>query len=191
MALIGLNSLYYVKLTSDDETGVVYDTDVKRMAKAIEANIKPNVSSDTLYADDGPAEVNETMGEIEVELNVDDLSTEVYADLLGKTVNTDGVVEDSSDDRAPYVAIAFRSPHSKGGDQYVWLYKGKFTQPEEARKTKGESLEYQTPTIVGKFVKRDFDNKWRAIANSTDEGIDQTKIDNWFKEVYTETVTGA
>jgi phi13 family phage major tail protein len=183
MATIGLKNLHVAKLTKDDQTGVTYETP-KRLALAIEAKITPQVNTATLYADDRAAEVVESLGEIEVELGIDDLSSEMYAFLLGKTVNSDGVIEDKSTDSAPYVALGFCMPLSKGGEKYVWLYKGKFQLPEENAKTKGDNVEFQTPTIKAKFVTREYDDKWRASVISNDQDVDPTVIQNWFTAVY-------
>lgn len=188
MATIGLKNLHVAKLTKDDKTGVTYGAP-QRLALAIEAKITPQVTSETLYADDKAAEVAESLGEIEVELGIDDLSSEMYALLLGKTANSDGVIEDKSTDTAPYVALGFSMPLSKGGEKLVWLYKGKFQLPEDQAKTKGDKVEFQTPTIKAKFVPREYDDKWRASVVTTDTGVDQAVIQNWFSAVYQETTT--
>ncbi|MGM7682657.1 major tail protein [Cytobacillus sp. Hm23] len=184
--IIGLKNIHVAKLTKDDEIEVTYETP-QRLAKAIEAKIKPNVNSSTLYADDGPAATDSSLGEIEVEINIDALSTQVQSFLLGHKVNGEGVLIKSADDVSPYVALGFSSPTSDGGNKFVWLYKGKFQLPESNYKTKGDSIEYQTPTISAKFIKRAFDNQWKVEVMSSDEGVSETVINNWFTEVYKET----
>ncbi|MFS1511754.1 major tail protein [Chengkuizengella sp. SCS-71B] len=184
--IIGLKNIHVAEMLTDNETETTYDTP-KRLALAIEAKIKPNVNTATLYADDGPAATDSSLGEIEVELNIDSLPTEMQEFLLGHTVNAEGVLIKKSDDQAPYVALGFNSPTSDGQNQYVWLYKGKFELPEANYKTKGESIEYQTPTITGKFIKREFDNAWKATVMSGDAGVSATVIMNWFTGVYKET----
>lgn len=183
MPIVGLKDIHVALLNQDG----TYETPV-RLAKAIEASITPNVNSTTLYADDRAVETVSSLGEIEVELNIDDLSTEKYALIMGKTINTDGVVVDKADDVAPYVALGFRSQKANGAYRYVWLYKGKFEPSEESYKTKEDSIEFQTPTIKAKFVARE-DGKWRAKVDSDDPGVNQTVITNWFTAVYEELTT--
>ena len=53
MATIGLRDVHYAILQSDTPTGATYDTP-ERLVGAISANVNPNTSSATLFADDGP-----------------------------------------------------------------------------------------------------------------------------------------
>lgn len=182
MATIGLRDVHYAILSKDDATGVTYGTP-KKMSGAISANVNPNTSSATLFADDGPYESSTTLGEIELELNMADLSGEVQAALLGHTYK-DGVLIKKASDQAPYVAVGYRSLKSNGSYRYTWLYKGKFTDGEQANATKGDSIEYSTPTITGAFVKRDFDDVWQAEVDSDNEDLGAEVVTNWFKSVY-------
>ncbi|MDT2306587.1 hypothetical protein P7H21_25190 [Paenibacillus larvae] len=47
-------------------------------------------------------------------------------------------------------------------------WKGKFALPEESRKTKGESIEYQPPKNLPRNSYRDYDGDWKRT-NSGDE----------------------
>jgi phi13 family phage major tail protein len=180
MATVGLKDLYYAKLTSDDSAGTVYDPPQK-LAPAIGATITPATSSGTLYADDGPAETNSSLGPTEVSLNTSDLPLDVQADLLGNTLNANGELVKSSEDKAPYVAIMFRSLRSDDAYQYEKLLKGRFREPESTNNTKGESVEYSTPTIVSTFVRRDYDKQWRRSAVEGQNGF--TGGSTWFDSV--------
>lgn len=184
--LIGLRDLYVAEI---DDTDGTFGTPF-RIAKAIEATVTPNISSVVLYADDSAAESASSEGETEISLGIDALSNSTYARLLGKTVNSDGVVEDSSGDQPPNVALGFRALKSNGKYRYVWYYKGKFQAPEESYNTKGETIEYNTPTITGTFVHSD------TVLNSRGEGIKRVVVDEddedvalgvaegWFGKVY-------
>jgi phi13 family phage major tail protein len=175
---VGLKDLHIAILGKDGS----YDTPQK-FARAIDATITPNTNSTTLYADDQASEVAESMGDVEVEINVDDLSTEQYALLLGKTVNEDGVVVDKSDDVSPYLALLFRSLKSNGEYRYVVLYKGKFSIPEDSYRTKADQVEFVNQTLSAKFVSKD-DGEWRARVDSDDPTVSPQVIDEWFDYVY-------
>lgn len=179
--IIGLRDLHYALLQQDDSSGVVYSTPVK-IAGAVQANINPNSSNDTLFADDGPMETASSLGQIELELIAADFPLEVQAALLGHTISG-GVLKRNANDVPPWVAIGFKSLKSNGKYRYVWLLKGKFNQPEQKHETKGDRVNFQTPTLKGNFVKRDYDNEW---IHQTDEDMINYVASlgaNWFTAV--------
>lgn len=185
MATVGLRDLYFFPITKDDDTGTTYDAPVK-IGKAMTANVQPQFNTAELRADDGVAETAESRGVTNVTVQTDDISKEAQAKILGKTINADGVLMDSEDDRPPYGAIAFRSEKANGKYRYVVLYKGKFTLPEANYETKQETPAFQTPTINGRFIRRNSDNLHGAQVDEDDEGIAQSIIDNWFSAPYEE-----
>lgn len=184
---IGLKDLYYAKLIKDDETGVQYDTP-KKIAPAISASVSPTVNSATLYADNGPIVTANSLGEITVEINPSDIPFDVQVDLLGQTINEDGVIIDNAEDQAPEVALGFRRTTSAGTSRLVWLLKGKFSLPTEEAQTQGDTPEFQTPTITGVFIKRMFDGNWRYRLDTGMETANQDVATAWFSEVYDPTI---
>lgn len=190
--LIGLSDINYTKVVpgATDAT-TAFANPIKKFAKAIEAKISPKTSNAVLYADDGAAESTSAEGETEMEFKIDALANAIYADILGKETNADGVIVDASGDVAPNLALAFRSLKSNGKYRYFWYYKGSFQLPEENYKTKGESVEYNTPSIKGVFVNSDIvknskgEGIKRMFVDEDDESVAPEVIANWFKEVYT------
>lgn len=183
MATIGLKDLYFFPITKDDETGTTYEQGI-RIGKAIQANVQPQYNTADLRADDGVAETAESRGVTTVTVQTDDISKEAQAVIFGKKINEDGVLLDSEDDRPPYGALAFRSEKANGKYRYVVLYKGKFTLPEANYETKQETPAFQTPTIEGRFIRRNSDNLHGAQVDEDDESVDQSVIDGWFTKPY-------
>ena len=149
MATIGLRDLYRAPITIGTSGAEEYGTPV-RMAKAISAELS--------------VEVDEVVKEFvsgEITLNVNDLLPADLAALLGQKQDTDKVVYGSDSDEAPYTAIGFRAKKAGGTYKYIWLYKVKFAIPDENYTTKGDSIEFTTPEIVGQFIKRS-DGLWKA-----------------------------
>jgi phi13 family phage major tail protein len=182
-APVGLDMMYYALLTKDDKTGVTYAVGPKRLTGAITANIDPNTSQGTLFADNGPAEVASTLGEIKLEISVVDIPNTAQADLLGHTVDAKGIIISKGGDTPPWVAVGFRALKSNGEFRYVWLLKGKFSEPQAKHETRGNSVNFQPPTMTGSFVKREFDDQWRRVADSDEPlflGADETA---WFTAV--------
>ena len=72
---------------------------------------------------------------------------------------------------------------------YFWLYKVKFGIPATNLTTKGESIEFSTPTIEGTVMRRnkvDGQGKhpWKAEVTEGDAGVSASTITNWYQEVY-------
>ena len=177
MAQIGLKNLYYAPLSKDDSTGATYGTPVK-IAGLISVNISPSNSTSTLHADDIPFAVASTLGEVSVTVEAADIPLQAQAALLGHTVSGNKMICKGSD-QAPYVAILFESDKHDGTTRYVKLLKGKFHDPNEDLQTKGDSVEYQTPSIEGTFVCREYDGAWKETADSASG----TPITDWYDSV--------
>jgi len=174
---IGLKDVYYSLLTADTVgVGVTYAAPV-RVVGAITANINPNSSTETLFADDGPMEVATALGSIELELVMADIPLPVQSVLLGHSYAAGRLIK-KSDDIPPWLAIGFRALKSNGNYRYVWLLKGRFMEPEESHETKGDSIDFQTPTINGAFTLRDYDDKY-MLSGDEDE-LDFVDAATWF-----------
>lgn len=184
MALVGLKKLHVAVLTAEETN--TYESPTQ-LSPAVSANVTPNYTSASLYGDDRVVHVEEALGDIDVEIAITDLTDEDYAKIMGVTPNADGVIEDTVNDQAPYVALGFEMPKPDGGVALRWYYKGKFQKPSETSATKGDTTEYQTPTISAKFMARE-DGKWRARVDYKDAAsIDAAVRDAWFDNVYKET----
>lgn len=179
---IGLTRLTFAKMLTDDVTSgtATYDTP-ERILGAITATFSPNASNDTLFADDGPYDTASSLGAMTLELNVADLPAEQRATLLGHTYDTTrGILISKADDTPPWVAVGMSVKKSNGSDRYIWYLKGKFAAPDDNNQTKADSINWNTPTITGNFVKRDCDGQWRVSCDTDDEGVPAAVKTNFF-----------
>jgi len=176
---VGLRDVHFAELDKDDvEDGVDYKDEPEKIVGAITANINPNASIETLFADDGPMEVASTLGDIELELEMADLPLETQADLLGHDYDeTTGELIRKAGDSPPWVALGFKALKSNGNYRYVWLLKGRFMVPEMGHETRGDTIEFQTATINGSFTRRDHDDKYMMEGDEDEENFDAT---DWF-----------
>jgi len=177
---VGLDNLYYALLTTDASGGAVYETPVA-VTGAIEANIVPGSSLETLFADDGPLAVASALGAIELTLGVADIPLYIQAIFLGHDAPVLGVILRKSTATPPWLAIGFRAIKSTGTYRYVWLLKGKFREPDLNHATKADTVAFQTSSIVGNFVKRDYDDAWLKQADA-DEDTYVDAGDSWFTD---------
>ena len=197
MATIGLDKLFYAKITEDNDGNETYATPVQ-LAKAMTADLSVELAEATLYADDGAAEIVKEFKSGTLSLGVDDLGGAVASDLTGSTIDNNGVVISTAEDGGTPVAVGFRAKKSNGKYRYFWLYRIKFGIPATTLATKGDSITFNTPTIEGTIMRRNkVDGKgkhpWKAEVTEGDSGVSAATITNWYKEVYepsyTETTT--
>ena len=170
MATIGLDKLFYSKITEGENGDETYATPVA-LAKAMTAELSVELAEATLYADDGAAEVVKEFQSGTLTLGVDDIGKSVAEDL-----------------GAP-VAIGFRAKKANGKYRYFWLYRVIFGIPATNLTTKGESIEFSTPSIEGTVTRRnkvDGQGKhpWKAEVSEDDAGVSPTVISGWYEEVY-------
>ncbi len=188
MATIGLDSLFYAKITEDDTGIETYATPVS-LAKAMKADMSVELAEATLYADDGAAEVVKEFKSGTLSLGVDDIGSSVASDLTGAVIDNNGVIVSASEDGGDPVAVGFRAKKANGKYKYFWLYKVKFGIPATNLATKGDSITFSTPTIEGTILRRNKpDGKgrhpWKAEVTEGDSVVTQETIANWFRSVY-------
>ena len=197
MATIGLDKLFYAKITEDKDGNETYATPVQ-LAKAMTADLSVELAEATLYADDGAAEIVKEFKSGTLSLGVDDIGTSVASDLTGATIDSNGVIISASEDGGTPVAVGFRAKKSNGKYRYFWLYRVKFGIPAANMATKGDSITFSTPTIEGTILRRNKPDTrgkhpWKAEVTEGDSGVTAATITNWYKEVYepsyTETTT--
>ena len=188
MATIGLDKLYYSKITEDAEGQETYGTP-KPLAKAMTAELSVELAEATLYADDGAAEVVKEFQSGTLSLGVADIGTEIAEDLTGATIDGNKVLVSTSEDGADPVAVGFRAKKSNGKYRYFWLYRVKFGIPATNLTTKGDSIEFSTPTIEGTVMRRNKPDTlgkhpWKSEVNEDDTGVPASVISDWYKSVY-------
>ena len=188
MATIGLDKLYYAKITEDENGNETYASPVQ-LAKAMTADLSVELAEATLYADDGASEIVKEFKNGTLSLGVDDIGAAVASDLTGATIDANGVVVSASEDGGEPVAVGFRAKKSNGKYKYYWLYRVKFGIPATNLATKGDSITFSTPTIEGTILRRNkVDGKgkhpWKAEVTEGDAAVTSEIITNWYTEVY-------
>ena len=192
MATIGLDKLYYAKITEGADGEETYGNPIQ-LAKAISADLSVELAEATLYADDGAAEVAKEFKSGTLSLGIDDIGTEAASVLTGATIDKNKVVVSASEDNGSPVAIGFRAKKANGKYRYFWLYRVIFGIPSTNLATKGDSITFSTPTIEGTVLRRNKadtrgKHPWKAEVTEGDT-TSATTITNWYKEVYEPTYT--
>lgn len=107
MATIGLDKLYYAKITEDASGNETYGTPLQ-LAKAMTAELSVELAEATLYADDGPAEIVKEFKSGTLALGIDDIGVVAAEDLTGAKLDDNHVVVSASEDGGSPVAVGFR-----------------------------------------------------------------------------------
>lgn len=188
MATIGLDKLYYAKITEDDAGEETYSTPTQ-LAKAMTADLSVELNEATLYADDGASEIVKEFKSGTLSLGIDDIVNTVASDLTGATIDANKVVVSASEDGGEPVAVGFRAKKSNGKYRYYWLYRVKFGIPATNLATKGDSITFSTPTIEGTILRRNKadafgKHPWKAEVTEGNTGVTASVIADWYKQVY-------
>lgn len=189
---IGCDNLVYALMRTEETATAapVYDTVVPAPG-VMSLNINPNASLATAFFDDGPGDTASTLGNIDVEIQKNALTSQNKADLLGHSLDANGGVVYGGDDTPPWVAIGFRTLKSNGKYRYVWLYKGRFADPEDNNETKADSINFQSDTIKGQFVKLAYPitiggkqkKVWKYEIDADNASANAVAMASWFTAV--------
>lgn len=159
MAFIGMR--YVVAAELDSHTAGSAPTYKAGMVigKAISGNLTINRNDNPLYADDAIAEDDRSVTGMSLEIGMDDLLEPAAAYLgLVKAGSNSEYFETSASPKN--VGVGYVRVRRKNGEdvfQAVWMYKTMFAIESEEAQTKGESIEWQTPTINGRAAALDID----------------------------------
>lgn len=147
MAYVGLRKPIIAKLKNDG----TYDAPFA-FGKAIGLQVTPNYAEGSLYADDGQAEYDKEFSYAEVTLNTSTIPIAAHDQMFGHTV-TEKNVKFNADDQNNDVGVGWISVEKVNGVRSFignFLNKAKFSEPSEDYATRGESIEYKTPSITGR-----------------------------------------
>ncbi len=148
MAYVGVAKPYIAKLVN--EKTKKYENGFK-CGKAMNVNIAPNYNEGKLFADNQLAENVKEFKDGTMTLGTDRLPKEAESVCFGHDVKEDRVVYKTGDS-ANYVGVGFYVDEMLDGvKRYVAIvvYKVKFSENAEDYTTKGENIEFKTPSISG------------------------------------------
>lgn len=159
MANFGLSRPIIAKL--DPATGK-YVKAIK-CGNAINTSVTPNYNKASLYADNVQQEEISEFKNASVELGVDRLQVEAAPIIFGHTVSEDGAETSKSDDMGSYVGYGFNTAEIISGVRKYracLLTKVKFEEGAESFQTKGDSIQFSTPTLSGTATENE-KKEWR------------------------------
>lgn len=173
MANIGLTNIWYSLLTEAADGSPLYNG-AKQLGKAVSCSTSITNNEAKLYGDDTLAESDTSFSNGTITLGVTDDDDTIFSELLGHTI-TNGAVVKAATDAAPYVGVGrIVTKMVNGAYKYKveFLYKVKFSEPSRDENTKGESIEFATPSIEGIIAALDDANNTWNISKTFDTKSD-------------------
>lgn len=151
MASIGLKNAKYNQIDyKTKKYKALIDSLVPVLGRLIDAKISPEKNNVSLYADDIKVESDISFKGGTVSITVDDVTDETYADIQGCKLSDEKELTDNSEDVAPEIGYGhIVTKVYKGVKSYKveFLPRIQITKVTADRKTKGESIEYNTVSI--------------------------------------------
>lgn len=178
----GVEKAYYAILTQDGENPTYEKAEY--LPGLREISVTANEEQATIYAENRLYDSENSLGEIEVTLDFASIDTSDYAALFGKKLAQSGGIIESADDQPPYIALMVEKTLSGGVKEYLTLYKGKLSLPEDKAKTKEGKTEYQTVSLSGIFMPLE-NGIWKYSVKTTDADFDpEDHEQTWGERVF-------
>ena len=135
---------------------------------AIQGDLALSRNNNPLYGDDVIVEDDNSVTSAQLTLGVDDLVESVQTYMLAVKKKTANNQDDYylTAGAAPVVGVGFcRVLRRDGVTVYnpVWLYRAVFGRDAENAATKGESINWQTPTVTGRCMGTYIDNDGEPV----------------------------
>lgn len=163
----GVKKLVYAIMT--DETLETYGA-VKAAPPLLNIKVAPKSDSAKLYADNDVAEIETALGDVPVDIEVQEMPLTVQADILGHALDIEtGQLVYNTNDKAPYTAIGYQRTKANGKNRFVWLHKIKFEEISEESKTKEDKPKFNTPKISGTAMANK-NGVWKTVADEDTKG---------------------
>lgn len=185
----GARDLVYAEVVKDELGEDGYSVgEIKPLAGLSKIEKETESESETVYYDDVPAIVTESVGSDEITLSVSALELETVADITGQyyDIETGMFVEGERDPK--YFAIGYKAGKTIDGEMYVWRFKGTFSIPGSTHQTKdngtesnGQELKYTGINTIYRFKK----TGKTAKAVNVDTSKNKCDITNFFDTIQT------
>lgn len=165
MAYIGLKYFVFAPITAEaDGSDPTYSAGAV-VGKAIGADVTWNHNDNILRADDGDAESDNSITGGTINIDMDDLTLENRAVILGGYTDSSDVYYDTAKP-GPYGGFGYiREVRYGGGNtrfDAFWCYKTSFVMEDDSAQTMAETIEWQTPKLVGRIMGGQFANSSAA-----------------------------
>lgn len=192
MAYVGLRKPYVAKY---DRATKTY-SDGFKYSHAVSFNINPNYAEASLYGDDMQVEYEKAFTNAGITLGTTSTPIDAAEVMFGHTVDrTLNKVIFKATDESNYVGLGIIAPEKvDGANKFVAfiILSAKFADSAESFTTKGDQLQFNTPSIEGSAVAANDDGEWKITEVFDTEAEAEAFVKNYLNiadPVVTHTVT--
>lgn len=158
MADIGLRYAAFARIKEHEERQAIQYDKGRAVGMMISANVTVSRNSNKLYADDVVAEEDNSISGAEIDLGLDDLTLENEQLMTGidKSGDSGSEMYEDTDMPAPYGGFGYVRVRSKTDQKTLktkrsfistWWYKVLARIENEQAQTKGQNMEWRTPSL--------------------------------------------
>lgn len=170
-----IGKLYYALLLTDDNVAKTATWAATKYLPGLrEITVTPTENQGDIYAEGEVFDTDTENGPLNISLDLTDVPLINRAELLGHKLTATGAVIDNQKDEAPYIALMYEKTLKNGVTEYVTLYKGKLTKPEDKGKTREGNVEYQTKAVAGRFIQLAANGDRQLLERSDSATYDET-----------------
>lgn len=173
------NAVYCVMLT-DEAEGSTYD-EVKSLSPAMQVQLTPSVASGILNGNGVQQENIAKLTGITMVLDVNKVPIEERAIILGNRFEN-GILEEASEDEAPYIAVGYEVPETNGCKELVWLLKGRAQPINSNIQQSSDNINFSTDSITINFIARDSDGRFKFFGDTANADLTEQQISSWFSQ---------
>ena len=164
---IGAENLTLSKILTDAAGGsTTYDGPLAIAKKLIKIGVKNSSSMDPQFADDQTVDLYVEDGDVQIEIDITDLTEDEKALLFGQTMVAGVRTPNPATDVRPYFCVSWKSKKRNLKYKYYKILKVMFSEPDEEFSTKEEKSVPQTDKISGTGIQRLSDGLRKRIADA-------------------------
>lgn len=179
MAYVGLRKPYVAKYDRSTKTY----SDGFKYSHAVSLSITPNYAEASLYGDDMQVEYEKSFTNATISLGTTSTPIDAASVMFGHTIDkSTNKVTFKATDESNYVGMGVIAPEKVDGDnKFVALIilSAKFADSAENFTTKGDQLQFNTPTVEGSAVAADDDGNWKITQIFDTEAAAEAYVKNY------------
>jgi len=141
----GLEKVHIAFIDVDNPTQPAWETPIA-LPGAVKFSPKPEGDETTFYADNGPYFTYTSNNGYTAELEMANIPDDVLAEMLGWTIDTNGMLIETTDGEPKEFALLGQILGDKKNRRFVY-YRCKASRPSKEQNTRAESLKPDTDTL--------------------------------------------